>query len=72
MIRTLMIDLNAARQRYWEVEHVIASYQDIWHRIRQTLAEHFQYVVQGHELKDDTLTVTVHNVAVAQFEVKAP
>jgi hypothetical protein len=69
-IRLTMLDLYSARVAYWQNDSVARTYQEIWHEIRQSLARVFQHVLSGHDIEDDTFTVTIYGVSVARFEIK--
>jgi hypothetical protein len=68
-----MIDLETARQAYWENGRGAITYQAIWQEMRRSLANVYHNVISGSvDLKneDDTVTLQAFGVVVGRFEIK--
>lgn len=69
-IKTLMVDLQAARQLYWEHQH-LASYQDIWTEIRRVCAEYLRALLNGAAPREGNVyNVYLFGTIIARFEIK--
>ena len=70
-IRTMMLDLHSARIAFWQHQHVVYSYQEIWQMMRNQLANcYHSCLATGTPPEDNHVTIQVHGTNVGIFEIK--